>query len=332
MLLNCFFCNYIMSRLQEYIDNTRETLRRYPIEGSSLYQKGVGTVVLPAAKQDFRIIDPGLVAVVQGKKPDPSPRTLEIVNLRTPNPKVDNPVPNLSRFSVDPQTRRIELALYLSTFREWRGTLPRADQYDPELLKQDMMLPFNTTAIPVTKDRYFILPGRSAGRQSHAGGVLCGLNGYRLNRDFGPNTLICQGEIIRDGTGHELVRQNRECVAFQLNIPVSKVTHSDLVGMSVSEPAIADYGYHTLHIATIDLDKQEVVEAANGLYGNNEHPRYIRIEEDKHVFPFTPDSLVRLANEAPEIMAMTQIPLLWMALAVKFGESYLSGINGLQRR
>ncbi len=327
-----------MSRRQEYIDALRENLRIDPIEQCSLYQRGVGAVVVPRVGE--RIIGsfaPKNARVYETTAPELSQRTKEIIEARTPGtPKVNNPIPFLRRIASDGALIPIvtaggvfELPLYIGTFKDWRGTLPRKDQYDAELIKEDLMTPFNTTAVAVTKDGYFLAPARGGGRQSHSD-VLCLLNGYRLDRDVGANTLTCHREIVENGTGSELERQSSGCVAFQLNIPLGKVIKSTLLGLGVSEPAINDYGYHTLHLARIHLDRKEVVDAANEIYGNNNHSRYMRVE-DAHVIPFEPDSLVDFANRAPEIMAMTQIPAIWTALAVEFGEEHLSRIDDLER-
>lgn len=324
-----------MTRRQEYIDVLKEYLRIDQISDCSLYQKGVGAVVIPNTSGEFGFINPSRIRVYETEAPELSERTRQIIAIRTPAPKVNNPIPFLRRIrkgEVIPlisSSGVFELPLYIGTFKDWRGTLPRKDQYDDELIKEDLMTPFNTTAVAVTKDGYFLAPERGNQRQSHSN-VMCLLNGYKLDRDIAENVLVCHKEIVEEGTGIELEKQSRGCVAFQLNIPLEKVLESKLIGLGVSEPAINDYGYHTLHLSRIDLDRKEVVDASNEIYGNNDHSRYIKIE-DKHVIPFEPDSLVRFANEAPELMAMTQIPGIWAALAVEFGEKYLARINDLIR-
>lgn len=324
-----------MSRQQEYIDALRENLRIDSVESCGLYQRGVGSAVIPMAGEGFGYLASKNVRVYETDAPELSQRTREIIEARTPTPKVNNPIPFLRRTwggEVIPIVREddvFELPLYIGTFKDWRGTLPRKDQYDSELIKADLMTPFNTTAVAVTRDGYFFAPERSGGRQSHSS-VLCLLNGYRLDRDIAENTLACHKEIVEEGTGRELERQSMGCVAFQLNIPLEKVLESRLMGLGVSEPAINDYGYHTLHLARVDLDRQEVVDAANEIYGDDKHSRYLRIR-DEHVIPFEADSLVMFANKAPEKMAMTQIPAIWVALANQFGERHLRSIEGLVR-
>ena len=281
---------------------------------------------MPYAGEDFEILDPNSIIVEDFVRSELSNRTKEIIQARTPNPNPNNPMPFLGDIRGDGD--KTILPLYLGTFQDWRGTLPRGDQYDDELIKDDLMTPFNTTAIAVSNDGFFFAPLRAGGRQSHQG-TLCFLNGYRLDRDIAANTIECHDEILADGTENELIRQSRGCIADQLNIPIGAVESSDILGLGASEPAIIDHGYHTLHLARLGLRKSEVINAANELYGDGKHSRYLKIVDGEHVFPFTEESLVKFCNAAPELMAMTQIPNAWLALANTFGPDALKRVDDL---
>lgn len=156
---------------------------------------------------------------------------------------------------------------------------------------------------------------------------MCGINGYRLDRDWAENIRECHNEIIKEGTELSLIVQSSGCVASQLNISVDAITSNQFLGIALSEPALEDYGYHSLHLVRLALSLNEVLRSANLLYGENQHTRYRPITEE-HAHQFNVESLIEFAHIAPEVMAMTQVPLIWVALSTLAKEKLVS-IDGL---
>ncbi len=317
------------------IDRTKENLRIYAVKQMSLHAPGIGGAVLPRAGEKFRVYNPQQISMVEVVAPSLSSSLETIMEARQPAAKtlVNNFMPAMQHFDAS-DDGTITLNLFRSNFREWKGSLPWADQYDSHLEKSLMRTPFNTAAIPVSSDGYFITPQRVQGRASHAG-TLCLLNGMRYDRDLPGQAERCFEDAVRDGTGFDLQDQDRRCVQLQLNVPYDKIKLPQMTGIVSSEPAIQDYGYHIAYIAQIDLTAKEIVDAANEVYGDigpQDKGRYVRVEFDKHVHPFEPDYLAKFSRDCIDTMAMTMQPILWLAGANVFGEEWTKKINFVTRR
>lgn len=315
------------TRVHYYIGHLREELRLVPTSEMGLYSLGIGGSTLPQRGDAIRYYLPEEIRVVKVPSPQMSATLEEIMEVRAPaaNTKMNNYMPGMQRFKVADQ---VILNLFDSDYRRWRGTLPQADEQDTKLTKDGLYTPFNTASIPVSLDGFFITPKRTSRRFSH-GGDLCLLNGMKYERDEGKDIFSVK-ELIEEGTGHELAEQNRHCTARQLNIPLYQVGRAKLMGIVTSEPAVADYGYHAAFLTKVNLTVKKIQEAANQIYADNNHSRYVPIE-DAHIHPFEPNYLANFATNCIETMAITMQPILWLAGAVEFGESWLAKLKHVER-
>lgn len=319
-------------RQKYYLQYLQENLRLFPVQSMSLYSPGLGGAVLPRAGEPFRYFLPEEVNVVEARAPTSSAELEAIIEARVPTKQalVNNFILGMREFNV--KNKKININIFKSDYRHWKGTLPQADNYDFILTREGMHTPFNTASIAISKDNSFFTPRRTNRRASHIGD-LCLLNGMKYERDLGEDTQSFE-ELIRAGTGQELFLQNKSCVARQLNIPLEGVKSTQMMGIVSSEPAIADYGFHAAFLTQLNMTAEEVIECANELYGSvgpDDVGRYVRVEIGAHVHPFEEEYLANFSNHSIDTMAVTMQPILWLAGANEFGEAWLENLPHVMR-
>lgn len=337
-----------MNRLEESALSTERNnhLLAIPERENILYMKGIGGVMRLGLEQGNYQINPSEIKVIYGKQKPLSADALLGVALRRKkfeeennvnfDKKKDNPITVVHTPYKD-NSGKIIIERYVTDFVNWKFAQPHNDEFAERFRNSgDIHQSFFISVYPLTTDGKVIIPNRTSKRETHKGDY-CFTGGLRREKDFPENQWLCETEMILNGTGNGLVEQARGIVVDQYGLGELKDTdkyvgEGKLLGILTTDPTsvIKDAGHHIDALVYMKVDSKTIIEAANQKYSNEDYRRFVKIEE-KNIFNHDPKSLIKLANQAPYNLAMTQNQLIWLALANEFGDKYLENIDYLTR-